>query len=114
MVYLSGFISGNKLVGKVFKDKVIDLSNQTLLPRDINTICFFLLRSVNKYWIKLDLSNCNIGETGSDILCKTFLDKSRNIVGIDKVDLSHNQLQGHSILGLLDVFKVWHTSQAVT
>ena len=104
---------GNKLVGKVFKDKVIDLSNQTLLPRDINTICFFLLRSVNKYWIKLDLSNCNIGETGSDILCKTFLDKSRNIVGIDKVDLSHNQLQGHSILGLLDVFKVWHTSQAV-
>ena len=105
---------GNKeLVGKVFKDKIIDLSNQTLLPRDINTICFFLLRSVNKHWIKLDLSNCNIGDTGSDILCKTFLDKSRDIVGIDRVDLSHNQLQSHSILGLLDVFKVWHTSEAV-
>ena len=105
---------GNKeLVGKVFKDKIIDLSNQTLLPKDINTICFFLLRSVNKYWIKLDLSNCNIGDTGSDILCKTFLDKSRDIVSIDKVDLSHNKLQSHSILGLLDVFKVWHASQAV-
>ena len=103
---------GNKeLVGKVFKDKIIDLSNQTLLPRDINTICFFLLRSVNKYWIKLDLSNCNIGDTGSDILCKTFLDKSRDTVSIDKVDLSHNQLQNHSILGLLDVFKVWHASE---
>ena len=105
---------GNKeLVGKVFKDKIIDLSNQTLLPRDINTICFFLLRSVNKHWLKLDLSYCNIGDTGSDILCKTFLDKSRNIVSVDKVDLSHNQLQRHSILGLLDVFKVWHTSEAV-
>ena len=105
---------GNKeLAGKVFKDKIIDLSNQTLLPRDINTICFFLLRSVNKHWLKLDLSYCNIGDTGSDILCKTFLDKSRNIVSIDKVDLSHNQLQHHSILELLDVFKVWHTSEAV-
>ena len=105
---------GNKdLVGKVFKDKVIDLSNQTLLPRDINTICFFLLRSVNKYWIKLDLSNCNIRDIGSDILCKTFLDKSRNIVRIDKVDLSYNQLQSHSILELLDVFKVWHASEVV-
>ena len=105
---------GNKeLPGKVFKDKIIDLNNQTLLPRDINTICFFLLRSVNKCWIKLDLSNCNIGDIGSDILCKTFLDKSRDIVGIDKVDLSYNQLQSHSILELLDVFKVWHASQVV-
>ena len=106
---------GNKeLVGKVFKDKIIDLSNQTLLPRDVNTMCFFLLRSVNKHWIKLDLSRCNIGDTGSDILCKTFLDTSRNIININKVDLSHNQLHSHSILGLLDVFKVWHTSEAVS
>ena len=105
---------GNKeSVGKVFKDKTIDLSNQTLLPRDINTICFFLLRSVNKHWIKLDLSSCNIGDTGSEILCKTFLDKSRDIVSIDKVNLSHNQLQTHSLLGLLDVFKVWHASEVV-
>ena len=105
---------GNKeLVGKVFKDKIIDLSNQTLLPRDINTICFFLSRSVNKHWIKLDLSSCNIGDTGSEILCKKFLDKSRDIVSIDKVNLSHNQLQTHSLLGLLDVFKVWHASEVV-
>ena len=98
---------------KVFESKIIDLSDQTLLPKDINTACFFLLRSINKHWIKLDLSNCNIGDIGSDILCKTFLDKSRDIVTIDKVDLSHNQLQIHSILKLLDVFKAWHTSEAV-
>ena len=104
---------GNKeFVRKVFEDKIIDLSNQTLLPKDINTICFFLLRSANKHWIKLDLSNCNIGITGSDILCKTFLDKSRDVMSIDKVYLSHNQLQSQSILELLDVLKIWHASEA--
>ena len=105
-------IGGKELV-KIFKDKIIDLSNQTLLPKDVNTICFFLLRSVNKHWIRLDLSNCNIGDIGSDIFIKTFLDKNRDIVYIDKVDLSHNQLQVHSVLALLDTFKVWHTSEAV-
>ena len=98
---------------KVFKDKTIDLSNQTLLPKDINTICFFLLRSSSKHWIKLNLSKCNIGDTGSEILCETFLDKSRETVSIDSVDLSYNQLQSYSILKLLDTFKVWHTSEAV-
>ena len=105
---------GNKeLVRKIFKDKIIDLSNQTLLPRDINTLCFFLMRSVNKHWIKLDLSNCNIGDIGSDILSKTFFDKNRDIVCIDKVDLSHNLLQNQAILRLIDVVKFWHTSEAI-
>ena len=104
---------GNKALTKVFKDDTIDFSNQTLLPKDINTICFFLLRSMNKRWIKLNLSNCNIGDTGSDILCKTFLDKNRDMLAIHKVDFSYNQLKIHSILELLDVFKVWHTSEAV-
>ena len=106
-------IGNKKLVGKVFQDQIIDLSNQTLLPKDINAICFFLLRSVNQQWIKLDLCNCNIGDTGSDTLCKTFLGKCSNIVSIDKVDLSYNQIQIHSMSGLLDVLKVWHTSEAV-
>ena len=105
---------GNKeLVGKIFEDKIIDLSNQTLLPRDINTLCFFLLRSVNKHWIKMDLSNCNIGGIGSDILYKTFLDKSRDILCIDKVDFSNNLLQNQSILKLLDVVKFWHASEVI-
>ena len=104
---------GSKELVKVFKGETIDLSNQTLLPKDINTICFFLLRSINKHWIKLDLSSCNIGDTGSDILCKTFLGKNRDILNIDRVDLCDNQLKLNSILGLLGVFKAWHTSEAV-
>ena len=104
-------IRNRESVEKIFTDKIIDLSNQTLLPKDISTVCFFLLRSINKHWIKLDLSNCNIRDIGSDILCKTFLDKNRHLVSIDKVNLSHNQLKVHSILKLLNVFEVWHTSE---
>ena len=77
---------GNKeMAGKIFKDKIIDLNNQTLLPRDINTLCFFLLRLINKHWIKMDLSNCNIGDIGSDLLYKIFLDKNRDIVLLMKL-----------------------------
>ena len=96
----------------IFKDKIIDLSGQTLLPKDINTICFFLLRSGIKHWMQLSLSNCNIGDIGCDILCKTLLYKLRHIVHIDKIDLSHNQLRIHSISALLDAFKNWHTLEA--
>ena len=106
-------IGNNEIVGIIFRDKVIDLSNQTLLPKDIDTLCFFLLRSVNKQWKMLDLSNCNIGDTGSDILCNTFLDQSRYIVSIEKVNLSHNQLQSQSVLRLFDVLNLWHTSEVI-
>lgn len=54
-----------------------------------------------------------LGDIGSDILCKKFLDNSRDTVSIDKVDLSHNKLQVHSILGLLDVIRIWHTTEAI-
>ena len=105
---------GNKeSVGKLFKDKIIDLSNQTLSLRDINALCFFLLRSVNKHWIKIDFTNCNIGDTGSDVLYKTFFDKSQDILCIDKVDLSNNLLQNQSILRLLDVVTFWHASEVI-
>ena len=106
-------IKDKELIGKIFKDKIIDLSNQTLLPRDINTLCYFLLRSTNKHWIKMDLSNCNIGGIGSDVLYKTFLDKNRDILYIDKVDFSNNLLQNQSILQLLDVVKFWHASEVI-
>ena len=102
-----------ELLGKVFKDKIIDLSYQTLLPRDISAICFFLLRSVNQNWTELNLANCNFRDIGSDILCRTFLGKCSSIVRIDKIDLSHNQIQNHSISALLDVFKVWNASEVV-
>ena len=104
-------IGGKEFVGEIFVNRIIELNDQTLLPSDINTLCFFLLRSANKQWRKLDLSNCNIGDTGSDILCKSFLDKNRDTIYIDEVNLSGNLLQSHSILGLLEVVEFWHASR---
>jgi len=74
-------IGGNELLEKFFKDETIDLSNQTLLPKDINTLGYFVLRSI-KQWEALNLSKCNIGDVGCDILLNML--GSRDIVRIDK------------------------------
>ena len=107
-------IGGHEEIKKLFDGHVIDLSNQTLLPKDINILGFFLMRSNNKQWKILDLSNCNIGDVGCNILHRQFCDKStRCMVNIEEVNFSHNQLHVPSILGLMDVFQAWHVSQAI-
>jgi len=103
-------IGGNKLLEKFFKDQTIDLSNQTLLPKDINTLGYFILRSV-KQWEMLNLSKCNIGDVGCDIFLNML--GNRDIVRIDKVNLSDNGLQTQSMLKLLKMFTLWHTSEAI-
>ncbi|XP_065882868.1 uncharacterized protein [Dysidea avara] len=100
--------------GSFLQDKQIDLSNQTLLPSDLNTLGFFLCRSITKQWELLDLSGCNIRDTGCDILCNRFLDKeNRDVINVKRVDLSHNQLTIYSLLRLLDLCKSWHTSEVI-
>jgi len=102
------------LAGKFLEGQEIDLSDQTLLPSDLNTIGFFLCRSITKQWETLNLSRCNIGVTGCDILCNRLLDKeSRDIITIKKVDLSYNQLTFLCFPRLCDLFKSWHTSQVI-
>ena len=101
-------------VKQLFQNNQIDLSNQTLLPSDLNTLCFFLIRSINKEWNVLNLSNCNIGENGSNILCDRFLDKdARSIVTIKMVNFSYNQLKFSSLIKLFDLFTSWHTSEII-
>ena len=101
-------------VKQLFENKQIDLSNQTLLPNDLNTLGFFLIRSLNKEWDVLNLSNCNIGNNGSNILCDLFLDKDvRSIVTIKMVYLSYNQLNFSSIVRLFGLFNSWHTSEMI-
>ena len=108
-------IGGHEAIEKLFDGQVIDLSNQTLLPKDLNTLGFFLLRSNNnKHWKKLNLAHCNIGDVGCNVLHQQFWNKgTRQIVNIKYVDFSHNQLHGPSILALLDVFKAWNVMEAV-
>ena len=98
-------------VSKFFEGNQIDLSNQTLLPSDVNTLGFFLIRSINKQWEMLNLSGCNIGSIGINILCDRFNKRSCETVVIKKVNLSYNQLYFSSLIQILDLLKSWHTSQ---
>ena len=101
-------------VKQLFQNRQIDLSNQTLLPSDLNTLGFFLIRSINKEWDELNLSNCNIGSNGSNILCDTFMDKDiRCIVTIKMVNFSYNQLDFPSLIRLFDLLNSWHTSEII-
>ena len=101
-------------VKQLFQNNQIDLSNQTLLPSDLNTLGFFLIRSLNKEWDELDLSNCNIGSEGCNVLCDRFLDKdARSIVTIKIVNFSYNQLKLSSLIRLFGLFNYWHTSEII-
>ena len=103
-----------KSVKQLFENKQIDLSNQALLPSDLNTLGFFLLRSINKEWDELNLSNCGIGSGGSNILCDRFLDKDiRCIVTIKMVNFSYNQLDFSSLTRLFGLLNSWHTSEII-
>ena len=98
-------------VSQFFQGNQIDLSNQTLLPSDVNTLGFFLVRSINKQWEKLNLSGCNIGSIGINILCDRFLNNgSRHTITINKINFSHNHMGVSSLIQLLALFKSWHAS----
>ena len=101
---VSYFLQGNQ----------IDLSNQTLLPSDVNTLGFFLIRSINKNWEMLNLSGCNIGSIGINILCDRFLDEnSHHNITIKVVNFSFNQLNFATLVQLFELFKSWQTSDVV-
>jgi len=107
-------VGGDEAVGKLFEGQVIDLSGQTLSPNDVSTLAFFLMRSVNKHWKKLNLSSCNIGVLGCEILLKPFFDKSSSHrTKIDEVDISYNLLEINSIIALLEALKNCGTSVIV-
>ena len=59
---------GSEELESLFKNQTIDLSNQTLSCKDVYTLGYFILRSVKKHWKMLNLSYCNIGYIGCDIL----------------------------------------------
>ena len=96
----------------LFQNNQIDLSNQTLLPADLITLSFFLIRSINKEWDALDLSNCYIGNRGSSILCDKLWGKAVHCI-IKTVNFSYNQLNSFSLIKLFDLFYSWHTSQII-
>ena len=107
-------VESKRIPALVGKGQEIDLSNQTLLPSDLNTLAFFLCRSVTKHWQILNLSGCSIGVTGCDILCNRFSEtENHDIVSVKLVDLSYNHLTFSCLFKLFGIFKSWHTSEVI-
>ena len=102
------------LVESLFQDQIINLSNQTLLPRDLGILGLFLIRSHTRKWKKLDLSNCNLGIDGCKNLSKMLLNKDAyRKVRINSIDLSCNQLNRLPFIELFNLFKCWCTTEVV-
>ena len=101
-------------VGNCFHNQEIDLSNQTLLPKHLNTLGFFLTRSVCKQWKRLDLSKCSIGDTGCATLSEWFLEKGyRHLVSIKCVNVSYNHFGLLSLVNFFEICKCWCTSELI-
>ena len=101
-------------VNYVFQGDQINFSNQTLLPSDVDTLGSFLIKSINKSWEVLDLSGCNIGSIGINILCDRFLDvNDHHNITIKAVDFSFNQLNFSTLVRLFQLLKSWHTSEII-
>ena len=72
------------------------------------------MRSINKEWNVLNLSNCNIGSNGINILCDRCLDKDFcYIVTIKMVSFSYNQLNMLSLVRLFGLLNSWQTLEII-
>lgn len=97
------------LINSFFKNFIIDLSAQTLTQSNVNILCFYLLRSSNNQWNELNLSGCNIGDSGCDVIHKSLIvgDKPNNI-SFGVLDLSNNlitYLSNNVLVNFVQSFK---------
>ena len=90
------------LVGSLFLFGKLDLSNCTLSLNDINTMMFILDRSAITHWSELNLSHCNIGDTGCRHLFNC-LSKLNHKVYFDEIDVDHNMLSLESVQYLVNI-----------
>ena len=90
------------LVGSLFLFGKLDLSNCTLSLNDINTMMFILDRSPVTHWSELNLSHCNIGDTGCKHLFNC-LSKLNHKVYFDEIDVDHNMLSLESVQYLVNI-----------
>ena len=94
----------------IFHGGIIDLSHQSLLPNDVHTLAFLLLRSPNKQWEMINLSHCNIDSKCCDVLWEMFHSQS---ITVKTVDISHNDLTWESVNKLSDVLRLWKINELV-
>ena len=100
-------------VQNVFQDGTIDLSCETLSPKDVHILMALLLRSPNKQWTCLNLSNCDLDMKS----CHTFQNMynfHKAELNIKIVDISRNcSLRWEAIKLLCELLKFWNTEKLV-
>ena len=113
------YVSMCNLVGTLFQFGKFDLSNCTLSLNEISMIMFILERSTTTYWGELNLSHCNIGDTGCQYLCKGLSTLNRKVY-FDEIDIDNNMLSLESVQHLVSLLvqcktqKLYATSNDIT
>ena len=100
-------------VENTFAGQIIDLSNTNLSNNDLRTLAMLLIRSPVKEWEMLDLSQCNINDSGWNVLCNVFHSHKMSIK-IKKIDISYNKIQWESLIILCKLLKSWQTEELLT
>ena len=74
----------------IFNAGSIDLIGYTLLPHHISSLIFFISAATKKTWRSLELSNCNLGENGINILLQHTIKHKESMSTLEYIDLSGN------------------------
>ena len=100
-----------RYVGQLLQNGNINLSKQTLSPVQINTLTIFLTQTNIKHWKILNLSECNLGDDGFSKLYASISGNSRNVINIEALDLSFNNLTEASANSLANLVVTWNVDK---
>ena len=84
-------------------DNVIDISGYGLLPHQVVSLGFFLSKSHQRKWKKLNLSKCRIGDHGMSILHQYLCKDKASKLEMLEINLNENDLTGASSSLIADI-----------
>ena len=88
---------------EIFRNKIINLYNTTLLSNDMECLSLFLTSSSNKQWEQLNLYNCHIQDKGLNILRRILRHTSDVIINYLRLSLNDLTRQSSSLISELSV-----------
>ena len=97
-------------VEKIFRRRIIDLSNTTLSIDNMRTLAVLLLSLPSEEWELLNLSRCDISNSACNVFCERFCSQ-RITSKIKKLDISYNKLHWESLSKLCEFFELWQTEE---
>ena len=98
----SGDVEICRRLGLLLENGVIDLKDHQMSPQNINTLCFVLTFQCTLK--ELNLSNCDIGDTGCKRFCEDMIEAGLSYrMWIKTLTLSSNQLTTSSVDLLIDL-----------